>query len=124
MVIEILLMYLKVFVVGGLICTIAQVLINYTKITAGKILVYFLLAGVFLQAIGVYQYIVDFAGAGATVPISGFGYLLADGAMKGAKESLFKAITGGLGAASMGITAAIVFGYIFSLCFKSRSKKN
>lgn len=124
MVIEILLMYLKVFVVGGLICTIAQVLINYTKITAGKILVYFLLAGVFLQAIGVYQFIVDFAGAGATVPISGFGYLLADGAMKGAKESLFKAITGGLGAASMGVTAAIVFGYIFSLCFKSRSKKN
>ena len=124
MVIEILLMYLKVFVVGGLICTIAQVLINYTKITAGKILVYFLLAGVFLQAIGVYQFIVDFAGAGATVPISGFGYLLADGAMKGAKESLFKAITGGLSAASMGVTAAIVFGYIFSLCFKSRSKKN
>lgn len=124
MVIEVLLMYIKVFVVGGLICTIAQVLINYTKITAGKILVYFLLAGVFLQAIGVYQYVVDFAGAGATVPISGFGYLLADGAMKGAKESLFKAITGGLGAASMGVTAAIVFGYIFSLCFKSRSKKN
>ena len=124
MVIEVLLMYIKVFVVGGLICAIAQVLINYTKITAGKILVYFLLAGVFLQAIGVYQYVVDFAGAGATVPISGFGYLLADGAMKGAKESLFKAITGGLGAASMGVTAAIVFGYIFSLCFKSRSKKN
>lgn len=124
MIIEVLLMYIKVFVVGGLICTIAQVLINYTKITAGKILVYFLLAGVFLQAIGVYQYVVDFAGAGATVPISGFGYLLADGAMKGAKESLFKAITGGLGAASMGVTAAIVFGYIFSLCFKSRSKKN
>ena len=117
-------MYLKVFVVGGLICAIAQVLINYTKITAGKILVYFLLAGVLLQAIGVYQYVVDFAGAGATVPISGFGYLLADGAMKGAKESLFKAITGGLSVASMGVTAAIIFGYIFSLCFKSRSKKN
>ena len=124
MFVEILLMYLKVFAVGGLICTIAQILINYTKITAGKILVYFLLAGVLLQAVGVYKYLVDFAGAGATVPISGFGYLLADGAMKGAKESLFKAITGGLGAASMGVTAAIIFGYIFSLCFKSRSKKN
>ncbi len=124
MVIEILLMYLKVFAVGGAICTIAQLLINYTKITAGKILVYFLLAGVLLQAVGVYQYIVDFAGAGATVPICGFGYLLADGAIKGAKISIFKAITGGITAAAMGITAAIVFGYIFALIFKSRSKKN
>lgn len=121
---EIIFMFIKAFVVGGAICTIAQLLINYTKITAGKILVYFLLSGVFLQAIGVYQYIVDFAGAGATVPISGFGYLLADGAMKGAKISLFKAITGGITAASIGITAAIIFGYIFALLFKSRSKKN
>jgi stage V sporulation protein AE len=110
--------------VGGAICTIAQLLINYTKITAGKILVYFLLAGVLLQAIGVYQYIVDFASAGATVPISGFGYLLAQGAMKGAKNSLFEAITGGITSAGMGITAAIVFGYIFSLIFKSKSKLN
>ena len=121
---DILFMFIKVFVVGGLICTIAQILINFTKITSGRILVTFLLAGVFLQAIGVYQYIVDFAGAGATVPISGFGYLLADGAMKGAKESLFKAITGGISAAAMGITAAIIFGYIFAMIFKSRSKKN
>lgn len=124
MVLEIILMYVKVFVVGGLICTIAQLLINYTKVTAGKILVYFLLAGVFLQAIGVYQYLVDFAGAGATVPICGFGYLLADGAIKGAKISLFKALTGGVSAAAMGITAAIIFGYLFSLIFKSRSKIN
>ena len=124
MVLEVVLMYLKVFLVGGVICGIAQLLINYTKITAGKILVLFLLLGVALQAVGVYQYLVDFAGAGATVPISGFGYLLADGAMKGAKESLFKAITGGITAASMGITAAIVFGYIFALIFKSKSKRN
>lgn len=124
MFVEILLTYLKVFIVGGAICTIAQLLINYTKITAGKILVYFLLAGVLLQAIGVYQYIVDFASAGATVPISGFGYLLAQGAMKGAKNSLFEAITGGITSAGMGITAAIVFGYIFSLIFKSKSKIN
>jgi len=110
--------------VGGAICTIAQLLINFTKITSGRILVYFLLSGLFLQAIGVYQFLVDFAGAGATVPISGFGYLLADGAMKGAKESLFKAITGGITAAGMGITAAIIFGYIFALIFKARSKKN
>ena len=121
---EILLMYLKVFVVGGLICTIAQLLINYTKLTAGKILVYFLLSGVVLQSFGLYQYLVDFAGAGATVPISGFGYLLADGAIKGAKESLFKAITGGITAAGMGLTSAIVFGYLFALIFKSKSKKN
>ena len=121
---EILLMYVKVFVVGGAICTIAQILINYTKITAGRILVYFLLAGVLLQSFGLYQYLVDFAGAGATVPICGFGYLLADGAIKGAKESLFKAITGGITAAAMGITAAIIFGYIFALIFKSKSKKN
>ena len=121
---DILIMYIKVFLVGGAICTIAQVLINYTKITAGKILVYFLLAGVLLQAVGLYQYLVDFAGAGATVPICGFGYLLADGAIKGAKISLFKAITGGISAAAMGITAAIIFGYIFALIFKSKSKIN
>lgn len=123
-ILEMLLTYLKVFVVGGAICTIAQLLINYTKITSGRILVYFLLAGVFLQAIGVYQYIVDFAGAGATVPICGFGYLLADGAMKGAKEGLFGAITGGISAAAMGITAAVVFGYLIALIFKPRSKIN
>lgn len=121
---EIILMFLKVFAVGGTICVIAQLLINYTKITSGKILVYFLLSGVILQSLGVYQYIVDFAGAGATVPISGFGYLLANGAMKGAKESLFKALTGGITAAGMGITSAIVFGYLFALIFSSRSKKN
>lgn len=124
MFLEILFMCVKVFVVGGAICTIAQLLINYTKLTSGKILVIFLLSGVALQAVGLYQYIVDFAGAGATVPISGFGYLLADGAIKGAKESLFKAITGGITAAGMGITAAIIFGYLFSLIFKSKSKKN
>ena len=121
---EILLTFLRVFIVGGAICTLAQLLINYTKITSGKILVFFLLSGVLLQAFGIYQYIVDFGGAGATVPISGFGYLLANGAIKGAKESLFGALTGGITAAGMGITAAIVFGYIIALIFRSRSKKN
>ena len=124
MVLEMLLMYLKVFLVGGTICLIAQLLINFTKLTSGKILVIFLLSGVLLQAIGVYEYIVDFAGAGATVPISGFGYLLAKGAIDGAKKSLFDAITGGLTVGSMGITAAIVFGYLFAVIFKSKSKKN
>lgn len=121
---ELLYMYLKAFVVGGAICTIAQLLINYTKITSGKILVYFMLSGLILQAFGLYQYIVDFAGAGATVPISGFGYLLANGAIKGAKQGFFGAFTGGLAAASAGVTAAVVFGYFNALIFRSRSKKN
>jgi stage V sporulation protein AE len=124
MLLDTVLMFIKAFIVGGLICVIAQLLINYTKITSGKILVYFLLAGVFLQSIGVYEYIVDFAGAGATVPISGFGYLLAQGAIKGAKEGLFGALTGEVSSAAAGITAAIVFGYIFALIFKPKSKKN
>ena len=121
---DVLFMFLKAFVVGGVICTIAQLLINYTKITSGKILVYFLLAGLFLQAIGVYKYIVEFAGAGATVPICGFGYLLAEGAIKGAQGGIFGAITGGLASASAGVTAAIVFGYLNALIFKAKSKKN
>lgn len=121
---DMLFMYLKAFVVGGIICTIAQLLINYTKITSGKILVYFMLSGLALQSVGLYQYLVDFAGAGATVPISGFGYLLANGAIKGAKQELFGAFTGGLAAASAGVTAAVVFGYIIALIFKAKSKKN
>lgn len=122
--IDMLFMYFKAFVVGGLICTIAQLIINYTKITSGKILVYFMLSGVVLQAFGLYQYLVDFAGAGATVPISGFGYLLANGAIKGAKHGLFGAFTGGLAAASAGVTAAVVFGYFNALFFKAKSKRN
>ena len=85
----ILLAYLKAFAVGGAICLIAQIIINFTNLTAGKILVYFMLSGVVLTAIGVYQPLVEFAGAGATVPISGFGYLLANGAMKGAEKGFF-----------------------------------
>ena len=117
-------MFIKVFVIGGLICTFAQVLINYTKITSGKILVLFLLLGVFFGAIGLYKPLVEFAGAGATIPISGFGFLLADGAMKGAEESLFGALTGGIKSAGIGITSAIVFGFIFALVSKARSKRN
>lgn len=118
------LQYLKAFAVGGGICLIAQIIINYTDLTAGKILVYFMLAGVVLTAIGVYQPLVEFAGAGATVPISGFGYLLANGAMKGAERGLFYAITGSLAAASAGITAAVVFAFLMALIFKSRTKRN
>ncbi|MGN1060742.1 MAG: SpoVA/SpoVAEb family sporulation membrane protein, partial [Candidatus Coproplasma sp.] len=123
-VIEILLMFVKAFVVGGSICTLAQIIINFTDLTAGKILVYFMLAGVVLTAIGVYQPLVDFAGAGATVPISGFGYLLANGAIKGAEKGFFYAVTGSLAAASAGITAAVVFSFIMALIFKAHTKKN
>lgn len=123
-VIEILLTYLKAFAVGGAICVIAQIIINFTDLTAGKILVYFMLAGVVLTAIGIYQPLVEFAGAGATVPISGFGYLLANGAIRGAEKGFFYAITGGLAAASAGVTAAVVFSFIMALIFKSHTKKN
>ncbi len=121
---EIFLGFVKAFAVGGAICVIAQLLINKTKLTSGKILVFFMLGGLILQAFGVYEKIVEFAGAGATVPISGFGFLLADGAIKGAQESLLSAITGGLVSASAGVTSAVVFGFLFSLIFKTKQKYN
>ena len=92
--------------------------------TAGKILVLFMLGGIVLTALGVYQPLVEFAGAGATVPISGFGYLLANGAMRGAQEGLFQALTGALAAASAGVSAAVVFSFIMALIFKSHTKYN
>ena len=116
--------FLKAFAVGGAICMIAQIIINYTDLTAGKILVLFMLFGVVLQGLGLYQYLVDFAGAGATVPISGFGYLLANGAMKGAQKGFFGAFTGALASASAGISAAVIFSFLMAMIFKSRSKKN
>ena len=123
-ILDILFTYLNAFAVGGGICLIAQIIINFTDLTAGKILVYFMLAGVVLTALGLYQPLVEFAGAGATVPISGFGYLLANGAMKGAEKGLFYAVTGSLTAASAGVTAAVVFAFIMALIFKSRTKRN
>ena len=101
----ILLMFVKAFAVGGAICTIAQIVINKTKLTAGRILVIFMLSGVVLEALGLYDYIVQFAGAGATVPISGFGYLLARGGIRGAEKGLFYALTGPLAAASGPVSA-------------------
>ena len=121
---EIVLMFLKAFAVGGIICLIAQIVINFTELTAGKILVLFTLAGVALTALGLYQPLVEFAGAGASVPISGFGYLLANGAMKGAQEGLFQALTGPLAAASAGVSAAVIFSFIMALIFKSHTKHN
>ena len=116
--------FLKAFAVGGLICMIAQIVINFTDLTAGKILVMFMLLGVAFQGLGLYQYLVDFAGAGATVPISGFGYLLANGAIQGAEKGWFGAFTGALSAARAGISAAVIFSYIMALIFRSRTKRN
>ncbi len=121
---EIALNFVKAFAVGGLICMIAQIVINYTDLTAGKILVLFMLSGVALQGLGVYGYLVEFAQAGATVPISGFGYLLANGAMQGAQKGFFGAFTGALSSASAGISAAVIFSFLMAMIFKSRSKKN
>lgn len=116
--------FFKAFVVGGGICAIAQVVINFTDLTAGKILVVFMLSGVILQGLGLYEYLVQFAGAGATVPISGFGYLLANGGIKGAQKGLYGAFTGALSAASAGISAAVIFSFLMAILFKSKSKKN
>lgn len=121
---NILLMFLKAFAVGGLICAVAQLVINFTDLTAGKILVIFMLAGIVLTALGLYQPLVEFAGAGATVPISGFGYLLANGAMRGAEKGLYAALTGPLTAAAAGVSAAVVFSFLMALLFKSHTKKN
>ena len=116
--------FIKAFFVGGMICMIAQVVINLTDLTAGKILVLFMLSGVVLQGLGLYQYLVDFAGAGATVPISGFGYLLANGAIRGVEKGLFGVFTGALSAASAGVSAAVIFSFLTAMFFRSRSKKN
>ena len=121
---EIVFSFIKAFLVGGGICMIAQIVINFTDLTAGKILVVFMLSGVVLQVLGLYQYLVDFAGAGATVPISGFGYLLANGAMKGAQKGLFGAFTGALSSASAGVSAAVIFSVIMATLFKSKTKNN
>lgn len=115
--------YLKAFVVGGLLCVIGQILIDKTKLTPARILVGFVVAGVLLSALGLYEPLVDFAGAGATVPLSGFGHTLARGVKAAvADRGLLGAFTGGLSATAGGITAAIVFGVIAALIFKPKEK--
>ena len=115
--------YLKVFAVGGLVCLIGQALINLTKMTSAKILVTFLLLGVILEAVGVFDVIKDFAGAGITIPITGFGSTLAKGAIEDVKEQgLIGVLTGGVKAGAVGLSAAIVFGFLNSLIFKARTK--
>jgi len=116
--------YLKAFITGGAICVIGQLLMDYTKLTPARVLVIFVTAGVILQGLGIYQILVDFGGAGATTPLTGFGYSLAKGAMKEVKEAgMLGAFTGGLKAASGGIAGAIFFGYIMALLFNPKSKK-
>ena len=120
---EILITYLKVFLVGGIICSIGQILIDKTKITPARILVLFLTLGVFLTAFGIYKPLIDFGGAGAAVPISGFGYSLANGVIKEVNEIGFLGIfTGGIKAAAAGISAAIFFGFLASLFAKPNIK--
>lgn len=115
---------LKCFVVGGAICVIGQILIDKTKLTSARILVIFVTVGAVLGGLGIYQYIVDFAGAGATVPLTGFGYNLAKGAIEGVKQyGILGAFTGGIKNAAGGIAAAIFFGYIASLISKPKMKK-
>lgn len=114
---------LKAFLVGGAICLIGQLLIDYTKLTAAKILVTFVISGVALGAIGIYKPIVDFAGAGATVPLTGFGYLLSEGVKKGVDEfGLLGTFTGGFTAAAAGIASAIIFGFLIAITFKPTKK--
>ena len=116
--------YVKAFVIGGLICVVGQILMDKTKLTPARILVSFVVAGVFFQLIGVYEPVVKYAQAGATVPLTGFGYLLGKGVQKAVTENGFMGIfTGGLTAAAGGISAAIVFGFLTAAIFRSHSRK-
>ena len=118
------LMLFKAFAVGGSICVIGQILIDKTKLTPARILVIFVTTGVILGGLGIYDKLVDFAGAGANVPLTGFGNLLAKGAIEKVKQDGFiGAFTGGTAAAAGGIAAAIFFGYIASLLSKPKIKK-
>lgn len=115
--------YLKAFIVGGILCVIGQILIDKTKLTPARILVSYVVAGVILGGIGLYKPIADFAGAGATVPLTGFGYTLAKGVKEAvSKDGVIGIFTGGLKATAGGITAAIVAGLLVSLIFKARDK--
>lgn len=117
-------MVLRAFIVGGLICIIAQILIDKTKLTPARILVAFVTLGAILGGLGWYKHLVDFAGCGATVPLTGFGNLLSTGAIEAVQEIGFLgAFTGGITAAAGGIAAAIFFGYIASLVAKPHIKK-
>ena len=121
---DIILKYLIVFLVGGAICTVAQILIDKTKLTPARILVMYVCLGVFLGAIGVYKPLLEFANAGASVPLTGFGYIISQGVKEAVVEKgLFGALSGGLTASAGGIGASIVFGVLASIIFSSKPKK-
>ena len=120
---ETILPYLRAFLVGGLFCVIAQILIDKTKLTPARILVFYVVAGVILGAIGVYKPLVDFAGAGATTPLTGFGYAISKGIREAVdSQGLLGALTGALKATAGGISAALVFGYLACLIFRGKPK--
>ena len=115
--------YLKAFLFGGLLCVIGQILIDKTKLTPARILVSYVVAGVVLSAVGLYEPFAEFAGAGASVPLTGFGHCLAKGVRKAiATDGFLGAFTGGLSATAGGITAAICAGLLASLIFKAKDK--
>jgi len=115
--------YLYAFLIGGLICAVSQILIDKTKLTPARILVFLVVAGVALTAIGVYEPLVELAGAGATIPLTGFGYSLAMGVKKAvAQYGLPGVLTGGIAATAAGVSAAIVFGYLAALLSKPSDK--
>ena len=120
---DMLMMYVKTFAVGGILCSIGQLLLMKTQLTSARILVGYVTAGVILGALGLYKPLIDFAGAGATVPLTGFGYLLAHGAMEAVQsEGILGAFTGGVTAGAGGIAAAVFFGYFAALIFKPKMK--
>ncbi|MEG0597098.1 MAG: stage V sporulation protein AE [Oscillospiraceae bacterium] len=120
---EVILPYLKAFLVGGLLCVLGQILIDKTKLTPAKILVTYVVSGVVLGGTGLYKYLVEFGGAGATVPLTGFGYLLAKGVQKAVEaDGVLGALTGGITAAAGGIAAAIFCGLLVALIFKPKAK--
>ena len=115
--------YIKAFVVGGMICIIGQVILDNTKLTPAHILVTFLVLGVIMGTLGIYDPIVEFAGAGATIPISGFGNTLAKGAIEGAKtKGIIGAFTGGMEATAAGVAGIILFGYVVAIIFDPKTK--
>ena len=115
--------YLKAFIIGGILCVIGQILIDKTKLSPARILVSYVVTGVLLSALGLYQYLIDFAGAGATVPLTGFGYTLAKGVKDAVNENGFLGIfIGGLKATAGGLTAAIIAGLLVGLIFRAKDK--
>ncbi|NMB32772.1 MAG: stage V sporulation protein AE [Clostridium sp.] len=116
--------YVNAFIVGGVICAVGQILIDKTKLTPARILVLFVAAGAVLTAMGIYQRLVDIGGAGATIPLTGFGYNLVKGTFNDIdKTGIIGAFTGGIKASAAGIAAAVFFGYLISIAFTPKAKR-